>query len=33
LKLSPKLTVSAYLWLNSNHLRTFRSDNLSQDKS
>ena len=32
-KLSPKLTVPAYLWLNTNHLRNFRSDNLSQDKS
>jgi len=27
------LTVPAYLWLNTNHLRNFRSDNLSQDKS
>jgi len=32
-KLSPKLTLPAYLWLTTNHLRNFRSDNLSQDKS
>jgi len=32
-KLSPKLTLPAYLWLNTNHLRNFRSDNLSQDES
>ena len=25
--------LSAYLWLNTNHLRNFRSDNLSHDKS
>jgi len=30
---SPKLTLPAYLWLNTNHLRNFRSDNLSHDKS
>jgi len=27
------LTLTAYLWLNTNHIRDFRSDNLSQDKS
>jgi len=27
------LTLAEYLWLNTNHLRYFRSDNLSQDKS
>jgi len=27
------LTLPAYLWLNTNHLRNFRSDTLSQDKS
>jgi len=32
-KLSPNWTLPAYLWLNTNHLRNFRSDNLSQDKS
>jgi len=32
-KLFPKLTFPAYLWLNTNNLRNFRSDNLSQDKS
>jgi len=26
------LAPPAYLWLNTNHLRNFRSDNLSQDK-
>jgi len=27
------LTLPAYLWLNTNHLRNFRSGNQSQDKS
>jgi len=27
------LALPAYFWLNTNHLRNFRSDNLSQDKS
>jgi len=27
------LTVTAHFWLNANHLRNFRSDGLSQDKS
>jgi len=27
------LTLPAYLWLNTNRLRNFRSDTLSQDKS
>jgi len=27
------LTLLACLWLNTDHLRNFRSDNLSQDKS
>ena len=32
-KLYPKLTLPAYLWLNTNHLRNFQSGNQSQDKS
>jgi len=32
-KLPLKLTVPAYLWLNTKYLQNFRSDNLSQDKS
>jgi len=27
------LILAAYLWLNTNRIRHFRSDNLSQDKS
>jgi len=27
------LTLPADLWVNTDHLRNFRSDNLSQDKS
>ena len=29
----PKLTIPGYLWLNTKHLRNFRSDDLSQDES
>ena len=31
--ISQVLTVPAWLWLNANHFRNFRSDGLSQDKS
>jgi len=31
--ISQVLTLPAYLWLNTNHLRNFRSDNLFQEKS
>jgi len=30
---SQVLTLPSYLWLNTNHLRHFRSDTLTQDKS
>jgi len=31
--ISQVLAIPAYLWLNTNYLRNFRSDDLSQDKS
>jgi len=31
--MSQVLVIPAYLWLNTNHLRNFRSDGLYQDKS
>jgi len=31
--ISQVLTLPAYLWLTTNHLQNFRSDNLASDKS
>jgi len=31
--ISHVLAIPVYLWLNTNHLRNFRSDGLAQDKS